>query len=81
MIDYVKKLMGNYDSYVLKSIPILSQEEYDNLPKIKKILLTCNGCGKKVVVGNTLFCVECGIKLREGTFPQVKSVVNEVIVE
>lgn len=47
------------DNFSKPPVPIMSQEEFDNLPRFKKCILTCNmpGCGK-VACTHGLLCVE-----------------------
>jgi hypothetical protein len=79
--SFLQRLFSKKNPYEAK--PIMTQEEFTELPRGRRVIMCCNGCGNKPVSDQGQLCVECGIMVHEGTFPQAKTKVkkNEVTIE
>lgn len=79
--SFLQRLFNKKSPYDAK--PSMTQEQFEALPKYRRVILSCNGCGKKPVSNQGQLCVECGIMVHEGTFPQAKpkATKNEVTIE
>lgn len=79
--SFLQLLFSKKSPYEAK--PSMPQAAFEALDKGRRVFLCCNGCGVKPVSDHGMLCVECGIMVHEGTFPQAKSKVekNEVTIE
>lgn len=77
--NFLTLLVKRRNPYAAK--PSMTQEAFDALPHSTRCFLTCNGGCGKVVSDHGMLCVECGIMVHEGTFPQYKKKSNQVTIE
>lgn len=79
--EFIERYFAKKSPYEAR--PSMTQMAFEALDKTRRAFLCCNGCGVKPVSNQGMLCVECGIMVHEGTYPQYvpKAKKNEVTIE